>query len=58
MINGVHISTRSHAELCSSSKFFYDVIKTASKWRPPESQLENEQAKMGKNNITRDRFRV
>lgn len=46
MINSVHISTSPHAELCRGSKFFYDVIKTASKWLPPESQLEDKKAKI------------
>ena len=46
MINSIHISTGPHGELCRSSKFFYDVIKTDSKWLPPESQLEDKKAKI------------
>lgn len=46
MINSIHISASPHGELCRSSKFFYDVIKTDSKWLPPESQLEDKKAKI------------
>lgn len=41
MINSVHISMSPHTKLCRGSKFFYD----ASKWLPPESQLEDKKAK-------------
>lgn len=44
--HSIHISTSPHAELCRGSKFFYDVIKMASKWLPPESQLEDKKAKI------------